>query len=91
MARRTRNGATDPYITRRVGGSHRKAYRQAVVPIQGRKAGVRDDPETMRALVDIGREAREKEAEIASAGGPHSLPEERHYPQSFRIPPKKEE
>ncbi len=90
MARRTRNGATDPYITRRTGGSQRKAHRQSVVPLQAAKAGLKDDAGTSRALSEIGRESRDKEYSIASAGGPHSIPAQ-HYEKSFRIPVKKEE
>lgn len=92
MARRTRNGASDPYIRRRAPRSHQRGnHRQAVVPVRGKQAGVKDDAETGRALAEIGRSAADKEYSIATSAGPHSTPSERHYPKSFRIPVKKED
>jgi hypothetical protein len=90
MAKRTKNGATDPFITRRVGASHRKNYRHTLVPIA--RKGPKDNAVTGRELAEINKEYREKEDSLASAAGPHSTPEQ-SYPKSFfinQVPVKKQ-
>jgi hypothetical protein len=86
MAKRSKNGMVDPYVSKRVGDSQRKPHRQTVLPINPK--GIKDIAKTSKTLSEINKEYAEKERSLSSSAGPHSLAEP-HYPKSFFI--KKQE
>lgn len=89
MARYQKRGVADPFLSRRsLAFVKHSSTRQTVTPLNLPKS--KDDAQTSRDLAEINKEYREKEFNVASVNGPHSLGEQ-HYPKSFFLTPKKED